>query len=540
MSKSRISIFAVGTTDWMQYRPYEQFSPQYDGYYLKLANRVFESLNSQEHFLREILLREELVELSVILSSWFEDYANEIGLWAAYTRKNKDLHGFYLPFYALHDYDLEAINVEDIAYLIWHYSCRQTDKIISPNSPALHTIGVKLVNMFENALDDAPGTDFYDKYLVIPDDIYYFKLKAKLYWMAFQNYLTGPEFKQALADQIEELQTEKDGLLSQFQDLSKLVYALQDDYLYKKSSSFLAFTMPEWLAEVAQCPEPLRADIRGLFQRVMGEFVFEKETAAAYQFRHAYTKRLFQVKPESVTLKGIAPGATVYTSLIDWKGAWWVTGTLASLGDATSAPKKPKDTFNPSLTPFYAYSTEQQQILRETAADMESAFLEFFGSRLVFFKNQKDVQAAMQAESDYYNESKTKVGKWAKPSPKLRDKFAKQLELALKDVYQGQGLGLFFEPGVGTLISPLLSTLVYSLQQENPTPKEINNTFITLFRECSPAIRQYLLEQYGSKNLQFPVKTFFNLTTHLDFLSRYYNPGAYREALPNNTLMLEE
>ena len=540
MSKHRISTFAVDTKDWMQFRPYEQFSPQYDSYYLKLSNRVFESINSSQHFLREFLLREELVELSVILSSWFEDYANEIGLWAAYTRKNKELHGFYLPFYALHDYDPEAINVEDLSYLIWHYSCKQAEKIISPDSPGLRTIGVELANIFENALDDAPGTDFYEKYLDIPDDIYYFKLKAKLHWLAFQNYLTAPEFKDALEDQIEKIRTERAGLMDQFSDLSKLVYAIQDDYLYKKSSSFLAFTMPEWLAEIAHCPESLRADIRGLFQRILGEFVFENKTEAAYQFRHAYTKRLFLVKPESVTMKGIATGATVYTSLIDWKGSWWVTGTLASVGDATSATRKNKDTLNPGLISFYAYSSEQQQILRETAADSEAAFLEFFGSRLVFFKNEKDLQAAMRAESDYYNETKTKGGKREKPNPKLLDKFAKQLELALKDVPLSKGLGVFYEPGVGTLISPVLSSLVYWLQKEEPTPKEVNSLFISLFSECSPVLRGYLLDQYGSKNLRFPVKTHFEILEHLDFLSRYYNPGGYREVLPNHMLILEE
>ncbi len=166
-----------------------------------------------------------------------------------------------------------------------------------------------------------------------------------------------------------------------------------------------------------------------------------------------------------MTVKGIATGATVYTSLIDWKGSWWVTGTLASLGDATSATRKNKDTLNPGLISFYAYSAKQQQILRETAADLEAAFLEFFGSRLVFFKNQKDLQAAMQAESDYYNETKTKDRKRENPNPKVLDKFARQLDLALKDVPLNKGLGIFFEPGVGTLISPMLSSMVYWLEK---------------------------------------------------------------------------
>ncbi len=50
-----------------------------------------------------------------------------------------------------------------------------------------------------------------------------------MHWLAFQNYLTAPEFKDALEDQIEKIRTEKTGLMDQFPDLSKLVYAIQDD-----------------------------------------------------------------------------------------------------------------------------------------------------------------------------------------------------------------------------------------------------------------------------------------------------------------------
>lgn len=541
MSKRRISLFAVSTKDWMQFRPYEQFAPGYDSYYLKLANQIFEVLNQPESFLRELLPREEIIELSVILSSWFEDFANEIGIWSAYTRKNKDLHGFYIPFYPLQDYDPDEINVEDLAYLVWHYASLNTQKIISPNSPAILNFGEILANMFEEALEDAPGTDFYDKYLQLPDDIYFFQLKAKLHWMTFKNYLTGPDFKHDLEVQIEEIQSEKDGLLDYYKDLGTLIYTLQDDYLYKRNNTFLALTMPEWLAEVARCSEYMRNDIRGLTRRVPGEFVFESENAEAYQFRHFHTKRLFQVASASVTMKGIATGSVIFTTLIKWKTNWWVTGSLASLGEPGSVPKRTKGNFDPNLITYYAYSEEQQQALKESAQEMEQAFLDFFGERLLFFKNKQTLQEALEAQSAYYNARKTKDGKPGKLDPKLRAKFATQLDKALKDTPpDGKGLGLFYEPGEGAMISPILPEIVHRLTMESPSTKDINSLFIALFTECSPPCFQYLLEKYGAKNLQYPIRHFFELSKHYNYLLRFYNPDGFREVLPNTSFLLTD
>ena len=204
----------------------------------------------------------------------------------------------------------------------------------------------------------------------------------------------------------------------------------------------------------ANCPESLRDDIRLLFQRIIGEFVYEGNEEPYYLFRHLYTKRLFKVRQASVEMKGIGPGELVFTSIVCWRGEWWVSGTLASYGNAEIAQQKAKHKFDPGSISFYAYTPEQQQNLREMAMDMENAYLEFFGERMVFFKNNRELQAALEKQNEYYNQTKTKADKKSRSKPSNLDEFRQALDTSIDDL--GKGLAIFFEPGEGTAISSLL------------------------------------------------------------------------------------
>ncbi|MFN0174069.1 MAG: DUF3843 family protein [Saprospiraceae bacterium] len=539
MSKRRLSVFAVGTADWMKFRPYTRFSPQYDGYYLKLANQVFEELNDPVRYFRTALNREQLVELAVVLSSWFEDYANEIGIWSTFVRKNKDLFGYQLPFFSLENYNEEDLNPEDIVYLLWHYCCKTASKFIDPLSPGLMELAETLADLFDEALNEAPGTDFYDDFLHIPEDIYFFELKGKLHWMAFQNYLLGPEFGHLMKEAAQELFEKRQEMLDNYGDPGKLLYTMQDDYHYKKSSSFLAYTTPEWLAEVADCPETLRADIRRLFQRIIGEFVYEGNEGKYYQFRHFYTKRLFKVHQQSVELKGIMTDELVFTTIVNWRGDWWVTGTLAGFGNSKDAARKAPQNFEPGSISYYAYEPSQQQTLREMSADMEQAHLEFFGDRMVFFKNNRDLKAALEKQTEYYNQTKSKAKDRKKDDASGKPKFDTQPDIDLSDIDLGKGFAIFFEPGEGLSISASIPIMAQRLAQKNISQDHAAELFFDLFKECSPTAIRYLLDKYSMRNLAFPVKTSIEIAPHLEFLMRFYNPGNFREVLPNTTLMLE-
>lgn len=549
MSKRRISAAAVHTDDWMKYRAYARFQPAYDGFYLRLANDVFAELNHPGRFFRNILRREQVVDLAVVLVSWFEDYANEIGLWDTFIRKNRELYGYRLPFFQSDDAGPDEMHPADIAYLNWHYCCKASETFIAPDSPGLMEIAEVLLELFEEALDDAPGTDAYDDFLRFGEDIPFFELKNKLNWMAFHNYLIGPEFHRMLQDALVEFAEESQGVLERLGDLGKITYALQDDFLYKKSSSFLAFTTPEWLAEVARCPDNLRDDIRRLFRRVLGEFVYESADERYYRFRHHYTKRLFEVRRDSVDLKNIPAGYLVSTTLVNWRGEWWVTGTLAGVDDTKQTRAKRKKDFDPSSVSFYAWNDEQQQLMREMCAEMEAAHLEYFGAPLVFFHREKEMQAALEDWQKYYAGKKTGGKAAGTLGSRLLSAFkgggkqqagAPDALLSASGLPKGKGIAVYYEPGEGVLMSPLVAWIAWCLEQPELPDNEVQPLFFEIFSQCSPALVRYLMEHFPTHNLRFPIETGTPLMQHFEFLLRFYNPGNFREILPNNTLMAEE
>lgn len=551
MSKRRLSAFAVHTDDWMRFRAYLRFNPGYDGYYLKLANAVFGELNRPERFFRGMLRREQLVELAVVLVSWFEDYANEIGLWSAFTRKNKELYGYRLPFFNADNGDDGEMNTAGIAYLLWHYCCKATQTFIDPDSQGLAAVADTLLDLFDEALDKAPSADMYDDFLAIDAGTSFFELKSKLHWIAFRSYLHGPEFLRMLQESLLKLAQENSEVLAEIDDPGKIIYAMQDDYLYNKSSSFLAFTMPEWLAEVARCPEELRDDIRRLSRRVSGDFIYESAGGHVYRFRHTYTKRHFEVQRESVELKGILPGYLVAATLVNWRGTWHVTGTLASPGEAATVLEHRNKTFDPSSVSFYAWDEDKQQLLREVCGEMEAAHLEYFNGPLAFFHREKDLEAAMENWRKFFTGKKT----GRKPARSLLSRF--RLTAAVmrppgqtagtnafihspSDLHNGKGIAIYYEPGEGVLLSPLVARLAWAMEQPALDNDAAKPLFFDIFSECSPTLARYLVEQFSARNLCFPVDTRVPLLPHFEFLLRFYNPGDFREVTPHNTLMPEE
>lgn len=109
-----------------------------------------------------------------------------------------------------------------------------------------------------------------------------------------------------------------------------------------------------------------------------------------------------------------------------------------------------------------------------------------------------------------------------------------------QELKQGRGVAIFFEPGEGTFISPFLAHLAWLLTlPEISDEEEASSLFFDLFRECSPAAIHYMLERFSTRNLRFPVNTDVPLLPHLEFLMRFYDPGAFREIVPNNSFMPE-
>jgi Protein of unknown function (DUF3843) len=518
MSKRRTSIFAVQTTDWMNYRPYKVFVPSYDGFYLRLSNEVFNVLNAPHNPMNSRFSRPEIIELSVILTSWFEDFANEIGLWATFLRQNKALHGYWLPFFPLEHYDPEDMNQEDVHYLIWHYCCKASDRFYTVDSPPFQSMAAEVLELFDEIFDDAPGTDYYEAYLKINHDANFFDVKYKLGWIAFGNYLIAPEFKKQLDKQVKDLDHQKSVL-----DPQKMTYTLQNDFLFRTRSSFLAFSVPEWLTAVGQYPDTLSNDIRNLSKYIISEFIYEKSEGIVYHFRQMETNRLFEVHQESVTMKGINWGDIVFTTIVEWQGTWWVTGTIVGFGQA-----KPDDKNYPARTPFYARPEEDQQMIRETTDTMERLHVDYYGSYIIFLKNQADTQTVIQGFNDYYNEFIT--------NSNASQKAPADLIFHSPSEAGKQRVAICFDPGRGPMISPVVAEVAYLLEQDTLTDDQEAMLFFDLFSMNSIAIIQQLLARFTARNLRWPVAMESPIESHLDFLCRFYNPNSFGNPIPNTTL----
>ncbi|WP_146903666.1 DUF3843 family protein, partial [Adhaeribacter aerolatus] len=126
----------VTNKDWLALKPYKTFN-DYDKPFLKLASEVNNLLSKEKKwFLKYEMGSENLKELACILTSYFEDFISEIGIWQTFINHNKETCGFYLPFYDLTEYDTEYLNPQDIAYLIWHYMSKNyVDSTLAPDFP---------------------------------------------------------------------------------------------------------------------------------------------------------------------------------------------------------------------------------------------------------------------------------------------------------------------------------------------------------------------------------------------------------------------
>ncbi|MCB0583502.1 MAG: DUF3843 family protein [Phaeodactylibacter sp.] len=541
--KRRSSTRSQGLTitDWMKYRPYK-IPSAYDSYYLKLANSALAYLDRPETGFKGIFRREHLKELAVLLTCHFEDFICEIGLWRALVRKHQELYGKYLPLFDLEEYDPNYLNPQDFAYLIWHHLGKMAQKTLMPQGRPLLAAADHFYDFFETRIDEAPATDFYDRWLDISPDIYFFDLKLRLNWMAFNNYITGPEFSQGFQEAVDKLDDEENELLRQLQNRESLIYGMQDDFLLKKSSSWCALTAPDWLAEVARCPDELRPDIRRLFQRVQGIFLYEGHDKKYYRFQFVRSGRLFPVHRESVDLDVAKMKAGVDAAsfaIVNWRGEWWLSGVY--MGWDGSPKDLDKLRIDPKGVNFYGWTEEQKQQIYSLTAEMEEAFLSYFGERLVFFKNEKEMARAMEAHNAWWNENKTKQ---LKPGEK-RSRYAEMLaeeSASYDDIDLGGGsVAAYYSPGEGVLMSSLIPRVVKLLQKKKLKEEEYPELFYSFFHEFSPVLAHYIAERYPLENLRFPLGGDADFVReNFDFFLRYYNPGDFREALPLLSLLPEE
>jgi hypothetical protein len=521
--------------DWLALKPYRTFT-DYDKDYLQVANDVYTLLSEEAGWLQTVEVdKEERKELACILTSYFEDFISEIGLWKVFIEHNHRTIGRYVPFYDLTGYDPEYLNPQDLAYLIWHYLGKiGSERMQAPDNIRIIALADRLFQAFEDRIEAMYTTDFYEEFLTVPDDMNFFLMKEKLIWLAQKSYLVGVDFRYDSNARVQEMLEEAPPWMTP-DYAGKLSYALMEDYLFVERSSFGALNVPEWFAGLARCSEGRREEIRKLRYRHTGEYTYEGKEKHTYLFRHLFTDQVYRVRQDSVQKMKLEQRKNeVFTlSLLPWNGDWWISGVLMGMQKSDAEIEAYR---NKPFTLGWMLPAGELQKLHEATDAMHEAFREFYGADLALFTSEQALSDSTQDYLDFYSERK--LGRPAAEARQSREEYARQHRKdepgAIKNVLQTEDdLGLFFAKGEGTLIFPAVQHTIELMQKSSLTPEENLDLFQNLTTGYKPVFAEYLLNHYPAKNLRIPApQSRINALENIPYFWRFHHPQEFDEKFP--------
>lgn len=414
MKKSKLSPFntKIQLKQWLNYKPYEKSQGMYDAYYLRIANQVQEVLlEFKENDDIEIALFEDfegfendaISKVSCVIASFFEDFTNEIGIWNYFIAQNKQNIGKELPFYDLTEYSSEYLNVQDIAYLLWHFWEKENVENMVYNPFSFEPIAENILEVLEDNLEDAPVTNFYKDYFKVADSIGFFDLKVKLHWLALESYI-ALDAKIELSGAITVLLGEayERNLNMDTDIVGKLIYSMQDDYLYNYPLCFGSITALDILTSLAQCSDKKRAEIATLRQTHHGYYFVESIDKEYFHLKHIGTKQSYSVLRMSgqKTDKNMPESPfVVNTKLAKWNEAWWISGSV--IGTPIESKEKAVTELAHKIYPkFWMYPAKNQETILESQESQYKQFTSFFGDDFLVFENGEKMVEGLKAMNE--------------------------------------------------------------------------------------------------------------------------------------------
>ena len=544
----------VTVKDWMAMKPYDVPIYNYDAFYVKQAQDVYSYLNEYEQvFQNWDVSRTQMKELSCQIVSYFEDYIVEIGFWRTFIDTNKSLYGYALPFYDLSDYDETYINIEDTAFLIWHYITKYSPEeyIINPDHDMIMAVSENIFNHFEDVMEQAPAIDYYEQFFNIKDDEDYFVFKTKMKWFSTESYLIGVDLGRKLKETQAELMAEMKKTKFNAGHYDIVLYSLIEKYLYQKRSSFSALNAPEWFAKMAKCSDTRRQEILDLTYWIDGKFFMTERQGKHFVFEHILTKTEYRALISSFkNNKDLHPSKTTALNmhLIRWHSEYLLSGMMYSEKMTNISIKQYKS--SPLETPWILPEKTIEQ-MREDTDRMYEGFIEFFDSPLMVFDSSAQLDKANADFLDFYRQKViSKQDNFTEEDAEKRSK--KFREINKKDeashfqetlVQKGMAndVGLFFIKNVGTYICDDIKETIKGLKAKSLTGQETADLFVTFTNGYTPTLCDYLLEQYGSKNLTLPTqRNEMNIVKYLPFYWRMNSPEEFDRSYPLLTMVSED
>ena len=544
----------VTLKEWMAMKPYDAPIFNYDAFYVKQAQDVYSYLNEyEEAFQNWGVSKSQMKELSCQIVSYFEDYIVEIGFWRTFIETNKALYGYALPFYDLSEYDETYINVEDIAFLIWHYITKYSPEeyIINPDHDMIMAVSRNILDLFENVMEEAPAIDYYQQFFNIKDNEDYFVFKTKMKWFSTESYLLGVDLGRKLKESQAELAAEIKKSKTNAGYYNIVLYSLLEKYLYQKRSSFSALNAPEWFAKMAKCSDVRRQEIIDLTYWIDGKFFMTHRQEKHFIFEHILTNIEYEVLISSFkNNKDLHPSKTTAYNmhLIRWHGEYLLSGMMYGEEMTDMSIKQYKS--SPLETPWILPEKTLKR-MREDTAKLYDAFIDFFDSPLMVFDSSAQLDKANADFLDFYRQKiiSERDDFTEEDAEKRRKKFneinqnkeVSSFHESLVQKGMTNDVGLFFIKNVGTYICDDIKETIKGLKAKSLKGQETADLFVSFTNGYTPALCDYLLQEYGSKNLRLPTqRNDIDVVKYLPFYWRMNSPEEFDRSYPLMTMISED
>jgi hypothetical protein len=491
----------------MATRPYKACTDN-DLEYIEISKQVKWRLEYSNGLLLTLGLREqEYIDLSVMITAYFEDFINEAGLWAAFINYNEETYGYKLPFYDLRDYEDDYINREDIAFIIWHWVMiwSRCKKLQAPASELLMELSTEIYLYLEDQIEHSSATEFYDTFLLIQDEADFFEIRVKAEWLAYSSYLFG---KMGFAQPLQDLMDSEAKTLKKMDSTeSKLMaYDLKLDGLFSIRCKLGGLRVMEWAARVLRGSQRMREQLADLQPKKMYALKYLGKNDTHYHLEHRLTgRRLDMVRASLPSIPKVRE--TYATSLIQYGKAIWAQGATLMLPPEMD----PRDMDNGLSLPEMLMTPAERTKWYGIADEFERGFQKTFGKNLEVFPSIAAAEAGYKAmfENTTYGAANPKT-----PSPQL----AKQFD-------EGP-LAMYVVPGCGISYCGYTAVVINYLQGPPATGRDRGTWANILFTKLHPVCVAYVFEHYpvtshiGWDGLDIDLRKYWR------WLSGSFNPEA--------------
>jgi hypothetical protein len=506
-SKTNVTI-----NDWLVLKPYLNHT-NYDLYYLEIANTILEELRK---YTDEIKLYDldtnNLKKLSCILTSYFEDYISNIGLWRTFTVNNMELHGYHLPFYDLRDYEFDGINKQDIMYLCWQYLISlYDDALFNPDAEWFQRIAYEVYTLFKSEEHEALNTEYYETFFAIPEKSDYFIFKEKLHWLAMKSYLIGVHFDEDYRYAVEDLyaEVEKSGNEYRPEHLHLINYTMLNQYMHTKRSCFNAMTAPEWFSKLADCSPEKREEIYQLQYPHQGWYECNLQDKKHFYLTNIVNNKEYKVLLNSVKSRKLDTKIIHDTTLIKWDKEWWVTGSMIGI------PKTAKE-----IETYKAKPILNSWILDESVTVHQRNYNNNLLANFKLYYRQ------LFALAKNYKETETIIANFMKFNAKQLGQEAIENKAINLSQYANKQDFVVFVTNQGVQIANNVNSTIALLQKKTFSSDEFEEAFFEILQTSnSVELNDMLFEKFASNAfLKFPNGSQVGIKENKDFLFRFFNP----------------